>query len=398
MSAVGCFAPCALLELSIKSVFGVSCKESINILMQLSHDEIVDAAILVKRRKVSFSIYDPICESISEVDNLVCPFPVNWVEFCVNNCSLSDNPRELSTLLGFMNKINLIILCADYITGEDRSKVLSIIAGNVVTDVPLSMIFMFCAINSLINGLKMLPFRRRNLLKSQFIKTKCEIFHVPLVKILRKDILGRYDKLLWCLLASALLQLKQSFSLLGDSLDYGLLYEYFINGGAEEVGGREETVSGMVMPENMGNFGEEGEESTLFRATARLSSFLADIDTLKLTILPVIHVCNFIPLEDMLKMFKRKGSDLCKAQIYLISSFLRKKYLALIKSRKFKIECLKKNVPNNVKMEGALLDLVYTDTVNSKLAERLKKEVEGMERFIKNFHEDAPRVRKRKIT
>ncbi|WP_141663209.1 MULTISPECIES: hypothetical protein [Candidatus Ichthyocystis] len=387
MFEVSCFSPCTLLELSMKSVFGIKCKESIDILMQLSRNEIIDAAILVKRGKMSFSMYDNICDDVPEDYDAVYPFPDDWVDFCKDNCSLSNNPIELGTLLGFMSKINFIDSCVNSILGKDRSKVLSVIAEDKVTEVPSSMIFMFYIINSLLDDLKTLRFRRMGLFRELPLQLRNSVSPISLIKVLRRNILGKYDKLLWYLTAAASLQLKHSFSLLGSSVDCDFLCAYFMSGGAREVDRMDGIVADLSIPEDIVNDTED-ERSFRSRATSCLNEFISDVEVLGGTILPVIHVCNFLPLEDMMEMFKRKGSLLCKKQIDSVCSLLRRKYLGIIRRKKLRVGVLIEKIKQSkeVSMDENNLSPVSLSVMNKSVI-RLRNEVRSMELLLSNFYE-----------
>ncbi|WP_092486094.1 hypothetical protein [Candidatus Ichthyocystis hellenicum] len=73
------------------------------------------------------------------------------------------------------------------------------------------------------------------------------------------------------------------------------------------------------------------------RFRACLGSSVEDTKKLLGSIASVVSICNFIPLEEMIKMFKRKDPVSYKSEIDLASSFLREKYPALIEKRRLKI-------------------------------------------------------------
>ncbi|WP_092486076.1 hypothetical protein [Candidatus Ichthyocystis hellenicum] len=369
------FNPCTLMELSIQSIFGVNCKESISKLEQLSAVEIFDAAKLVKRKRVIFSMYEPVYDPVHKVVDNNVSFPNNWVKFCQDNCKLSSTPAELSALLYLMDKFDLVTYCCKVLLVKDRSKVLSIANGD---SIPKSMDVIIFTIRNLLNLSKKLNVKM-TLSALSFLQLK-HSSSPPLREIFGSHILVRYDKILSCFAMAALFQLKYSFSILGKALGINILKRSC----------RTRNIVKSV---------------DLLMVRSSLINLLRDVSDLEKTILPVIHVCNFISLEEMVKMFKMKDSLLCKAEINMAYIILRRKYSALIASKKLMIiNILEKIKQRNEAKSSDKVILLSSYMYNlSSSMQKLKNEIMVMELFLGNiyevefFPEEEHQVKKMKI-
>ncbi|CUT18161.1 MULTISPECIES: hypothetical protein [Candidatus Ichthyocystis] len=317
------YNPCSLSELSLRFIFGISCKESVGFLMQLSHNEIFEAALLVGRKGSSFSLYEPIYRPISE--NLICPFPDNWVIFCCDNANLFNNSDGLKTVLGLMSKIDRINMYTDMIIREDMTKILGIAGGHKVHEY---MMLISIAISSFMDGLK----------------NHCGV-----------------SKLLRCLAKASFLQMKHSFlSVLRNSLLTRL----------------------SVDDRNVAQANSEFISS--------LHNFVKEVKTLRGTIFPVIHVCNFVYLEEIIEIFERVDSDMYKNDIDVASSFLRIKYPGVIHSKNIMLRHILKKVSirNEMIADGACGSSVSAGSDGiGKSVDKLSNEIQMMESFMDSFTE-----------
>ncbi|WP_092486070.1 hypothetical protein [Candidatus Ichthyocystis hellenicum] len=308
MSKIDC-TPCTLLELSAKSVFGVSCKESVDCLMQLSHNEIFNAASLINRRRASFSMYETVLESNSSI----YPFPNSWTAICKDNIHISGNCKELEVVVRLMDYINEITTCTDTLIKEDVSDFLGIISGG---EKPESMKTISKKIDNSIKDLKKYG------------------------KIVNKS--------LYYLSMASLLQVKNSFLSLLKSLALVMLAKLRSN-----------------------------KIKDVDKILTCLHSFAEDVSKLKETIFHTIHICNFLPLEKIIKIFESKDSDLYKSELSAALSLLRKKYKFLIVEKKLKMKNLLE-----------IIDQGNKDQVTSVTADKLRDEIREMELFLGDFTEE----------
>ncbi|CUT18147.1 MULTISPECIES: hypothetical protein [Candidatus Ichthyocystis] len=327
MSKINFFNPYSLLKLSVKSIFGINCDKAIDFLVQLPHNEVFEAALLLNRRKISFSMYEPVYQPISEYVSAVCPFPDSWTEFCQQSNNLSSNPKEFTSLLDLLNKINKISCDVDRLI-RDKSKFLTVVSCG---DIPKLLTPMLYRIDTLIYDLE----------KSQFKMRKP--FHY-LVEIL-------------------FLQLKYSFLPLEKILYLSPL------------------------------------RRILFGASDHLNNLINDLKMLKSTIFPIMHICSFVSLEDMMEMFHRSGSVLSNDNISMASSFLRIKYPPLIATRKLRLDLILKGT--NISCEDSsnkqLVTKSHLDRI-SNLVKKLEREIKEMEEFMKKLPEECSVTKKAKFT
>ncbi|WP_092486054.1 hypothetical protein [Candidatus Ichthyocystis hellenicum] len=305
----------SLRELSIRSISGVSNRESVSLLMQLSNDEIFEAALLVNRKRSSFSMYEPIC--ISEGDSyqsvienvgaiMTRPFPIRWSWFFKQNFrepndDSSINHKEFRALLSFISDFYLVfdeIDCFVY----DRSKALDSISYSKVHE---SMKTMCLKINSLMDNFIILRVKIR--------KSLCYLVGAMLIQLLEHSLPLRY------LLSRPVLSIKH----------------IVVN---------------------------------------HLNEFLKDFNKIRGNFLHIMHICNFVPLEEMIKTLEIEDSNLFKDQITVGSCLLERKYHLLIDNKKSKM----RNVLKNNELHAS----IYTGDDINKLVEKLNNEIKEMEIFL----------------
>ncbi|WP_092486067.1 hypothetical protein [Candidatus Ichthyocystis hellenicum] len=312
-------SPQTLQELSIKSVFGISCKESVDLIRQLPREEIFEAALLINRRNSSFSMYetayqpvyqDSIYQHLSENANasIAYPFPNSWVLFCENNHETSIHTHDFRSLLQLLSKFRDVV-CKIYYLMHNKPKVLNSINSGYI---PEELSYIWIKFGELIYNFAELRIKMR--------------------------------KPVHCLVGALLLQLKHSLP-----LEYAILLS---------------TPSRRIAS----------------KVTSCLDSFLKDFKIMEESLLPIMHICNFVPAEDIIKMFESKGSHLYKNEINIAWHLLKTKYKKLIEIRKTNISCLLKN---NKKF--------ITSSSKNNINERVKElndEIKKMEVFMEYSHDE----------
>ncbi|CUT18141.1 MULTISPECIES: hypothetical protein [Candidatus Ichthyocystis] len=93
------FNPCSLAELSVGSILGIDCKESMAHLSQLSTREVIECTLLIKRSKVNDTKYENIWESNSKNK-----FSSNY-QFSPSDYEILSNSAELKSIIKCKNNI-----------------------------------------------------------------------------------------------------------------------------------------------------------------------------------------------------------------------------------------------------------------------------------------------------
>ncbi|WP_139057316.1 hypothetical protein [Candidatus Ichthyocystis hellenicum] len=350
-------SPCTLLELSIKSIFGVDCRGSVDCLMQLPYYEVFGAAILVKRKRgISFSKYEPVFESSSSE-----MFSCKLDDFCRGyfdptiNC---EKIRMLSSVTYLMEAIffDLDVMFSESVEPElidcswKLNPIYQIVNSKDDVDIIRCCYERMNTILSLPEPVDAAVDLSLPVLTPSYEKENVFCYYDPLcffpvydprsgsrclsdTEILEsmsfmissvreimfnlEDSRRRIGKKLYALSMAALLQMEKTFS----EID---------NIGKDELIGREKSIIGSL------------------KLITCLRNLKDDVGKIKRTIFPAMKNCNFVPLEDMIEMFKSAESSLYKKEIMMITSLLKRKYPNLISSRRLKIDnVIKKNKKSN---------------------------------------------------
>ncbi|CUT18149.1 MULTISPECIES: hypothetical protein [Candidatus Ichthyocystis] len=401
MLETGCFMPSSLFELSIKFIFSVDCKESMSNLRQLSYAETIEAAILVRRKMVSFSKYETISESASGGEM----FPDSWVKFCDDNYFLSNNPQQIRVLTDLSKRINGIVADANDIFSEIfPSNIYDAYWSShpmyqvIYTESSADIIKNYQNMKSHILSLPDPPSIEKDLMlpllpSSEEIyyydplcffpicivecgspakKRMCNaavilprslrfIDYAVLVSISNlKESRGKISKILYCLSMASLFQINRSISSLVKSfLHRNALY-------LEKVEERDRLIMSSL------------------NVIICLRNFINYVSGLEKTIFSAIKICNFFPLEDMKEMFERRDPYLCRNEIKKVSSFLKKKYFSLISRKKLRADDLVKKISENKLGNNSKFLSVSVENATKSLR-KLNNEIREMEMFLLNF-------------
>ncbi|WP_092486079.1 hypothetical protein [Candidatus Ichthyocystis hellenicum] len=376
----------------MKSIFGVDCKGSVDNLMQLSQSEVFEVAVLVKRNRVSFSRYESISESGSGCEI----FPRKWRDFCSKYFYLSSNPEEAgiaSYVTYLMEVIFFDISCmfpkklpsdiSNYLwranpiyqvvnSGDDediikcyyekRDRILFLrepidVTENLTLPALISLSDVICYYDPLcffpvynpVSGSRCVSLVEIRESMSFMISSVRNA--ISNLEILRSDI----GKLLYHLSMSSLLQLEKTFS----DMD-GI--------GKDELAGREKSIIGSL------------------KLISCLRNLKKSAHKIKKVIFPVMQICNFLSLENIIEMFELVNSNLYKNEITILSSLLRRKYPVLIESRRLRIDNMLEKVKKSSEGGSDIVRLsqVSVDVIN-KSVEKLINEIKEMEMFLVNF-------------
>ncbi|CUT18157.1 MULTISPECIES: hypothetical protein [Candidatus Ichthyocystis] len=398
--SVPCFYnPCSLIELSMKSIFGVDCEQSIGHLMQLSCADVLEAATIVKRKSISFSKYERISESSSGGDI----FPSEWNDFCSMHFNLFVNSEEIAMVssvtylmeaifldLKFMFPSPPEILFTDdvwksnpvYQLVNSKSKDGAGICYEKIDDLLLLSDpddhidgFALPIIGS--SGEEKLfyyydplcffpvhnPRSGSRCISGREIRESMSFMISSSRKIMSNLVELRYciGKNLYNLSIIALLQMEKTFSEV-DSI------------GQEGFIGRKQSIIESL------------------KLITCLRNIKNDVRKIEDVIFPAMQYCNFVPLEDMLRLFELVDSDLYKNEIVMLVSIIKIKCQDIIETKKSKIELFLRKIEQNEESNNLneernnLYELsftqVYVGNVGRSL-EKLSEEIEEMEVFLR---------------
>ncbi|CUT18156.1 putative coiled coil protein [Candidatus Ichthyocystis hellenicum] len=321
---------------TVEYVFGFSCKNSINILSQLSYPDFLETVSFLDRRMEGFSIHEPayylgnlraemvgglrVVDSVAGVagvadvadvadvgvDAAVDCFPQRWVVFFEQNYQISSNPDGFRCLLELINEIKVILDDACCFLEHNSTVTWSVIDEDGVSR-------SFCSLSARISAFDF---------KFSSLNINIRISISSLVKAL--------------------------LSQLEHSLKLGCVMELRRHSN--------------LIPEKFPRF------------TARAGSLVDDTKELRSTILSVMNVCNFVPLEEIISIFEKKDKELYKDDIIIASSLLEPKYNALISFNLSRLESL---------VGG------FIENVDQSLEEEIREfrdEIRRMEDFISDLH------------
>ncbi len=256
--------------------------------MQLTLPEMIDAALIVRCTRSSFSIYEPVCQNFLGYRSMTCPFANGTCNtFFQRNKDICGNTKEMENLSNFMCNVSKIYSCSLFFR-KDKSAILAIADGWGVTE---AMGYMLFLVNTLVPSLKRSPVKMRRSIRF--------------------------------LLGALSLQLEHSFLPLAKSLSITRLLNIF---------------------EENEEFDRGGDEGIISQAEIRFDNFVRDLGLVETLIKSISHICNFVPLEETLNILEKKGSDLFKNEINLTLSILRSKYPYIIESKKLEIKFLIKKM------------------------------------------------------
>ncbi|CUT18163.1 MULTISPECIES: hypothetical protein [Candidatus Ichthyocystis] len=397
MSSINSRGNCTLLELSMKSVFGVDCKESLGHLMQLSHTEAFEFATLMRREGVSFSKYEPILESSSGREM----FPERWDKFCDDHRWLLGNPNDLRLISSFtvvMEKVigivgrmfpekfdldtidclwkyNLIYQIVNNKIGSDIVKAYYATEGTVLALMEPSNAADGLILPSLNSSADvfcyydpMCFFPVHNHINGGRCSSALEIyksifsmlFDVSVVVYDLSESKDNISKILYHVLMAALLQIEKTL-LKADEVRYELV-------GRRGVG-IERRLS-IIESLNL---------------ITCLRSIKKDVCKVERTILLAIKNCNFVPLEDMMSMFKSisEREEEIKCELVVVSAFLKTKYPQLIEKRRVMVRSMLDKVRRSEVSDSGCMCLTHEHIDNIyKSVEKLNNEIKEMEVFL----------------
>ncbi|CUT18160.1 hypothetical protein Ark11_1356 [Candidatus Ichthyocystis hellenicum] len=276
--------PYTLLEMSLMSVFGVSCKKSVECLSQISPKKAIEFAIIIKSK--SIGCYRTKYESVFE-SNVDIQCHKNYDEFCFNNCDDLSNSEKVKAVISLKRSIDGIIV----LTNDCFLKYF-----------PLSEHNHFCSY---------FPIYQQ--IRSDNFMLRIMIFELSRLLLKLLDQIG-LD--LYSLINALLIQINYYNSLLNKLLVL-----------------RKNTMKGCSVRECLKNY-------------MRCSLSLKEI------VIPLIECCNFVFLEDLMKIFESKILDsrleryrsTYELEIRNIYSFLKSKYSAIIINKRMRIKFLLKKI------------------------------------------------------
>lgn len=384
--------PSLFTDKEISSIFGVTYREPISLLKQLSREEICEASFLMNvagGRSISFSKYEcvsmhepdpmkPVYQSLSESPAYRCLWECvsrGYME-CGSNClpfygypfHMSSNPDCIPGAVSLRCNDRLPLLIRDgcqYLSGDNINRAFyfpddwgyfceSSYASSSDPQSFRSLLGFIVDVNEVVSGIE------------RIIKNRVKIFNeigqgiipTPLIFIWMKigmlvyyfsTLKVKIRKSVYYSIAALLLQLKGSFPL----------------------------ESSLLIPKLV-----EGERE--FMVGLSLASLLMNFTTLRQTILKLVSIGNFVSLEELMEMFEERGS--CASEISMVKFHLRIKYTKLIAIRRLKIEKLLEKIERNNKGEfgGMHLTENYIDRAYRSV-EKLKGEIHEMESFLGGF-------------
>ncbi|WP_139057315.1 hypothetical protein [Candidatus Ichthyocystis hellenicum] len=398
MLGTNLFNPCTLFELSVKSIFGVDSKGSINHLMQLSYKETLEAAILVNRKVVSFSKYESISESVSGSEM----FPDSWVKFCKENYYLSSNPEELKILLDLSKRINEIVAG----TSDMFSKVLPSNVYDVCwSSHPIYKVIYNKSSANIIKNYHEIKNQILSLPEPQCVVKNLSVLPSP------EEIAYYYDPL--CFFPIGTVEYGSSATAFSCSKDVSIprslkfinysalapihdlrknrrvirkiLYRLAMASLLQINSSISSVARSFSHRNNLEVIGVTEREKLVISSLdiiTSLRNFIKDVNTLERTIFSAIKVCNFVPLEEVKKMFERRNPYLFRNDIMQVASFLKIKYCNILIKKKLRFDELMKQLKKSHKLEDNSR-LFSTCAYNiSKSLKKLEDDIREMEIFM----------------
>ncbi|WP_092486103.1 hypothetical protein [Candidatus Ichthyocystis hellenicum] len=401
MAIVNYYNPSTLLELSASFVFGVDCKESLRYLGQLSNTEAFEFATLIRRGGVSFSKYEYVLDSSSGREM----FPDRWDKFCEDHRWLLSNPNDLRLMSSFTSVMERITVVVDFMFSDKLScnmvdfywrhnPIYQIVNNRYGTDIIRAYYEMESEILNLKDPVKIKKGLVLPILKSE------------------EDVFCYYDPMCFfpvhsyisgerCLLAENVYELVWSMLLDVGTLIYDLtesksgvrrsLYYVLISLSLQiekMLLNAERVKYGII---GKGILTRDRKKSVIesLKLITCLRNLKKSVGKIEKTTLRAIKNCNFIPLEDVMRMFELvvNRDEMYRSEIVVVSSFLKKKYPSLIESRKIMIESLLGKIKQSDNDKGYLTQS-YLDNVNRSI-EKMRKEIEEMEVFLEKDNLDG---------
>ncbi|WP_139057314.1 hypothetical protein [Candidatus Ichthyocystis hellenicum] len=397
--------PRKLEELSIGSLFGVNCKESIEHLMQINYKEAIEFALLIKRKNVHYNKYE------SVFDENVDLFHGSYSNFCCENYNLFRNSEELMILGLLRIGISKVITETDNLLSGNLKEnkedgywinhpVYSVVHTANIDDIAKNYYKKRSEILSLpepsspevLASKKDKPYYQDplcffpsmnnytcniNIIHSSVRTINSEI-DLSMSTLKRSH--QKMRKQLYNLSMALLFQIKSTVSLLTASL---LDRDTIITSKEEQV-------------------------LKSLKVVICLRNYADSINSLKGTILPIIQACNFTHLEDVLEVLKVKISRssintgrvvnhklkknmklLYKAEISRINCFLSKKYRVIIARKRRELAQMKKIDQyeyNEVKSKSV--------STGNNSVKKLESEIAEMATFLGKISEEKEKAKK----
>ncbi|WP_092486097.1 hypothetical protein [Candidatus Ichthyocystis hellenicum] len=387
MSIVGLRDPCTLLELSMKPIFGIDFKGSLDHLMQLPPTEIFELAPLMLHNGASFYRN----EFVSESESVDFMFPHRRNKFC-SDYRCHNELRLISSFTRVMEKVLHVV--KDMFPEELPDNAIDCLWRRN----PLYQIVNTKDSSSII---KSYHERKNDVLALRKIARDKESLILPVLTS-SSDIFCYYDpmcffpvyvdgnrcvsvdeiyKLVWSMLFDVRMvvyDLEESRYSIGK-----VLYHLSMAGLLQVL----KTLSWIDEIESK-FIGKRKSIIDSLNIITNLRKLKEDIYKLDKTILFVIKNCNSVPLEGMLKVFERATTGnylMTKCEIVIVYSFLKRKYHSLIEIRKSKIKYLLKKIEQSD--EGGDEISIPLDSIDyiSKSIKKLNEEVREMEIFMVNL-------------
>ncbi|WP_139057317.1 hypothetical protein [Candidatus Ichthyocystis hellenicum] len=449
--------PCTLAQLSMRSVFGIRNHESADILSQVSSHDAVEAALLTKQKKVLFTKY----ESFLKIDSV--QFCKVYDEFDSNDYIVLDNSEGLAALEECRSSIIKILSVRDYYFEK-------FLLSDKDSDY-WGVHPMYQLVNNNKNGKDLLGNYHR--LKSQILslpelppsRTINSISKKPAypnnILYYRDPLCFFYKDCLWSKRVNCyydlINSLKMSISSLVTDLDRSisilkissLIPEYICKltiASLLQIKNTAITLETLLSKRHRDD--TDTPKVTLIWESLSIILFtrtiLEEIAKLRETTLPLVECCNFMSLEDVLKIFESRvtKTSAClagmrrypitrnpylsysysideinlehtlsssKEEVREISSFLKTKYQFLIPLKNSKIgklkeeiACLKEKIAPGKKWSSDKdpYVLFINDSVIrlEKEIQILEKETQEMQTFISALTEQHHPRKKRKIS